>query len=368
MIALIWNQLVDRPVRTILSVLMIAVALVLGLVMKGLSTGVLSEKISRTQGIGADLMVQPPHSSYLIGMGENVLPASVAAKLMAVKGVEAASPVATEVGFTNRFEAAFGIDLASFNRVSGGFHYLRGGPFTGPYTAIVDDIYIRTHHVGLGSHLHILDHTFIVTGIVEHGKGARVYIPLNTLQSLVAPGKCAIVFIKCTSPDLTPVVEQRLRQLDRGALRDYQITRLSDLTSLIATSSIVGLRQFLLVVIVFAAVINFLVVFLGLYVQVLGQTRHIGILRALGATRSYLIGMYLGQALLLAIAGTVLACVFYELTKLIVTSLFPGLSFLLTPGSLLAMVAIAFASALLGAAYPAQRAVGYEPMTALNYE
>lgn len=347
---------------------MIGVALLLGLVIKGLATGVMEEKIHRTEGIGADLMIQPPHSSYILGLGENVMPDSLARKILEVPGVKAATPTATNVSFTNRLEAIFGIDLPTFNQVTGGFRYLRGGPFTGPYTALVDNIYVETHHVHLGSTLDLLNHHFTVTGVVEHGKGARVFVPLKTLQDLLAPGKCAVIFVKCTSPSLDGVVAKRLREFAGGALASYQITPLRELSSLITASSFLGLQQFLLVIVVFAGVINFLVIFLALYVQVLGQTRELGILRALGASRHYMLRMFLGEACLLCLFGGGLSLLLYLLTKTIVLSIYPALHFLLPAKAVLRVAVIALVSAVLGGAYPAYRASASEPITALAYE
>jgi putative ABC transport system permease protein len=365
---LMLRQLLHHPVRMFLSMGMISVALLLGLVMKGLATGVMEEKIHRTEGIGGDLMIQPPHSSYILGLGENVMPDSMAQKILEIQGVAATTPTATNVSFTNRFEAVFGIDLPSFNRVTGGFEFLQGGPFTGPYTALVDDVYIGTHHVKLGSTLDILNHHFTVCGVVEHGKGARVFVPLKTLQGLVAPGKSAVIFVKCASAGLAGAVEKRLREFDGGALSAYQITKMSDLTSLITPSSFLGLRQFLTVVIVFAGIINFLVIFLALYVQMLGQTREIGILRALGASRRYMLNLFLGEACLLCLFGGGLSLILYVLTKTIILSIYPALHFLLPAGSVLRVAAIALASAVLGGAYPAYRASASEPIAALAYE
>jgi putative ABC transport system permease protein len=368
MLKLIFGSLVHHPARTFLCVFMVGVALVLGLVIKGLASGLLTEKIVRTQGIGADLMLQAPRSSYLLGLGRNVLPARVAEKLLEVEGVKAATPVATEASFTNRLEMAFGIDLRTFNEVSGGFRYLAGGPFTGPDTALVDDIYTQTHHVGLGSKITYLNHQFTVCGIVAHGKGARLFVPLATLQSLVAPGKCAVIFIKCSSPEATEGVKEKLEQFQGGALRSYQITAMRDLTTLLTPSSIVGLQEFLVVVVGFAAVINFLVIFLALYTQVLAHTREIGILRALGATRKYIINMVLGEALFLGLAGAGLGLAAYQVSKLILHSLFPGLSFLLPLDFTVEIVAVALASAVLGASYPAYQAARSEPIVVLSYE
>ncbi len=368
MLKLMLRQLLHHPVRMFLSMAMISVALLLGLVMKGLATGVMQEKIHRTEGIGADLMIQPPHSSYILGLGENVMPDSMARKILEVMGVAAATPTATNVSFTNRLEAIFGIDLASFSRVTGGFHFLQGGPFTGPYTALVDNVYVSTHHVGVGSKLDLLNHEFTVSGVVEHGKGARVFVPLATLQSLVAPGKCAVIFVKCTSPDLAGIVQKRLEQFAGGALNGYQITKMNDLTSLITPSSFLGLRQFLLVVMVFAGVINFLVIFLALYVQMLGQTREIGVLRALGASQRYILKLFLGQACLLCLFGGGLSLLLYVLTKAIVLSIYPALHFLLPVRTLFWVAVITLSSAILGGAYPAYRASSSEPIAALAYE
>jgi putative ABC transport system permease protein len=362
------RQLLHHPVRMLLSMVMISVALLLGFVIKGLSNGVMQEKVQRTQGIGADLMIQPPHSSYILGLGENVMPDGLAQKLTEVSGVESAAPTATNVSFTNRLEAVFGIDLPSFSRVTGGFEYLQGGAFSGPYTALVDDVYTRTHNVHLGSTLNILDHRFTVSGVVEHGRGARVFVPLKTLQDLLAPGKCAVIFVKSAPGSPIGEVEKRLRQFAGGALKDYQITRMSDLATLITPSSFIGLRQFLLVIVAFAGVINFLVIFLALYVQVLGQTRELGILRALGASRRYMLRLFVGEACLLCLFGGGLSLILYLLTRTIVLSIYPALHFLLPAGTVLRVGAIALASAVLGGAYPAYRASACEPITALAYE
>ena len=58
-----------------------------------------------------------------------------------------------------------------------------GGPFQGPYDILVDDIYARANHSKVGQTINLLNHDFRIAGIVEHGKGARMFIPLAT-----APG------------------------------------------------------------------------------------------------------------------------------------------------------------------------------------
>jgi putative ABC transport system permease protein len=54
------------------------------------------------------------------------------------------------------------------------FEFLSGGPFQGPNDVIVDDVFANSdkgYHVG--DTITILNHPFRISGIVEHGKGAR---------------------------------------------------------------------------------------------------------------------------------------------------------------------------------------------------
>ena len=108
--------------------------------------------------------------------------------------------------------------------------------------------------------------------------------------------------------------------------------------------------------------------FRALYAQVRGQTRERASLRALGASRRYMLRLFLGEACLLCLFGGGLSLILYLLTRTIVLSIYPALHFLLPVGSILRVVVIALASAVLGGAYPAYRASASEPIAALAYE
>jgi len=86
--------------------------------------------------------------------------------------------------------------------VSGGFHYLSGGPFQGPDDIIVDDLYASSKHLRAGDTVETLNHQFRISGIVEHGKGARKFLPIKTLQELIgAQGKATIFYVKLDDPN-----------------------------------------------------------------------------------------------------------------------------------------------------------------------
>src|SRR5215472_7027503 len=123
---MIFANLVHRPFRTIISVVAIAVEVTLILLIVGLSIGMLNDAKNRQAGIGADIMVQPPNSSLL--MGVNVAPVSIklADRLRKVDHVVAVAPVVAQLNTAGSVEVIDGIDLQSFEAVGGPMRYLAG--------------------------------------------------------------------------------------------------------------------------------------------------------------------------------------------------------------------------------------------------
>ena len=77
---LVWENIRYRPLRTLLSVLLIGVPVMLILTLKGVSTGFMEESKQRSRGIGADIIVRPPGSS-LTGGNSAAMPQAMVAKL-----------------------------------------------------------------------------------------------------------------------------------------------------------------------------------------------------------------------------------------------------------------------------------------------
>src|SRR5688572_33508324 len=82
-----------RPVRTTVSILAVALEVTLILVVVGLTTGISNETGKRIEGVGADIMFQPPNSSILLAMNTATMPATVGDKLAEVEGVKAVAPI-----------------------------------------------------------------------------------------------------------------------------------------------------------------------------------------------------------------------------------------------------------------------------------
>src|SRR5579872_6717844 len=178
-------NLVYRPVRSLISIVAVAVEVILILLIVGLATGMLNDNRERTRGTGADIVVRPPGSSNIIGLTGAPVSIKVADLLRKQPHVVAVSPVTAQFISSGSIEVIYGIDIPSFEAVGGPFRYLQGGPFHSPDDILVDNYFADAHDVRVDQQIELLNHQFRVAGIVENGRGARRFIPIQTMQDLI---------------------------------------------------------------------------------------------------------------------------------------------------------------------------------------
>jgi ABC-type lipoprotein release transport system permease subunit len=181
---LIVNNVRRRPIRTIVSVIAVGVEVALVILIVGLTSGLLQETAKRIEGIGADIMLQPPSASVFLAFSGAPMPIKIGDKLREMKYVKAVAPVLLQFSSSGGVDVIYGIDPQNFRDVSGGFVFLEGHDMVGPDDILMDDWAAKGKNVKVGSIFRLLDHDFHVAGIVEHGKGARLFVPIGTLQDL----------------------------------------------------------------------------------------------------------------------------------------------------------------------------------------
>jgi putative ABC transport system permease protein len=362
---MISHNVMHRPVRTLITVVAVAVEVMLVIIVVGLTSGLLLESAKRTEGVGADVMVQPPSASVFMAFSGAPMPISIGNKLEELEYVQAVAPVLVQFNSVNGLDIVYGIQPDSFNAVSRGFVMLAGGELQDPNDILVDDIYAKGKKIKVGQTLHILEHDFHVAGIVEHGKGARLFVLMSTLQEMSGtPDKASVFFVKCDRSDHTGAVIDEIR----GLLPRYEIRPLKDYISQLTSSNLPGLGAFINVMIGIAVGIGFLVTFLSMYTTIIERTREIGVLKSLGASKTYIVEIILSETALLCIAGGVAGVGLSLLTKMVVLRMFPSLTINITTKWILLAGLIAIVGGLLGAAYPAWLASRKDPVEALAYE
>jgi len=365
-------NLVHRPVRSIISVLAIAVEVTLILLIVGLCIGMLNDTKDRQKGIGFDVMVLPPGSSIFTGMTGAPVSVKVADKLRQVPHVEVATPIVMQMITTGRLEVLDGVvlDPASpndFDRMGRAFHYLQGGPFQGPYDMIVDDLFASQRNAKVGGTFEVMNQKFRICGIVEHGKGARRFVPMATLQDMIgANGKASIFYVKVDDDRNVDQVVAAIKAIP--GMEQYAVRSVGEYTSMMTVENMPGLNQFIDVVIGVSIIIGFIVIFQAMYTAVMERTREIGILKSLGASRLYIANVVMRETFLLSLGGFACGVAFSAVARLALSHKFPVLPIAWDNHWVLRAAVIAVVGALLGALYPALKAARKDPIDALAYE
>jgi putative ABC transport system permease protein len=359
---LLWSNLGVRPLRSALSVLALSLQVFLVLLIVGLTSGVLADWRSRAEGIGADIIVQPPNSSIFFAFSSAVMPESLVETIESLPGVDEVAPVLIVVDQHN-FGVVYGIDYDRFAGLSNGFNFLSGGRFQEANQAIADDLAAQSRKLRVGQTTTLLGHPFTISGIVVHGKGARFFVPIKTAQDIAgADNRVSMFFVR--SKGDTEGVRNELVKL----LPTYKIRSMAEFSTLMTSSNLPELKPFIRSFVLLGMVISFLVVLLTMHTMVIERTRDIGVLKALGSSRLEICGMIVGETLVMVALGVAfgLLCTYSVVGILHRTS--PTLQIAIEGGWIVRAILLTIAGAIAGALYPALRAAQSDPVDALAYE
>jgi putative ABC transport system permease protein len=361
---LVWNNLGVRPLRSTLSVAAMSLQVLLILFVVGLTSGMLQYWRTQQQGVGADIIVQPPNASVLFAFSSAVMPESLGDRIAHLPDVADVAPVliVNAVGEGNMV-IIDGIDYDRYAALSQGFHFLSGKSFGAPNEIIADDLVAHSKHLKVGSVVTLVQHQFVVCGIVMHGKGARFFIPIATAQWIQsAQGRASMFYVRSTgNPDAARAEIVKL-------VPDSKVQLMSEYLTLISSTNLPGIDPFVHTFVGLGVAISFLVVLLTMHTLVLERTREIGILKALGFSKTEVCGLIAVEALVmagLAIAfGLVLTGGIFELLR----HSAPTLSIVIEPVWVLRAIGLTILGAIAGGLYPALRAAASDPVDALAYE
>jgi len=367
----VFKDLFRRKARTILTLLGIAIGVAaivaLGALAQGLKTGF----VAMTRGSQADLVLSQAQSlSALVSSVEETVAGEVRA-LPEVAGVDGMLYTNALIDDSS-YLIVFGYDpegfaIDHFRIVEGQAlaeaRTLRGKPL------ILGRRAAQSMDVQVGDTFRITGSAFRVVGIYETGSGLEdgaAVLPLQEAQTLaLQPHRVSVLYVKLKDPSKAGPLQVRLER------------RFPDLS--VSTSAGFASQEPLFELLdgIAMAVAGLAVVIGGigmtntLFMSVFERTREIGVLRSLGWRRRQVLGLILGEALVLALLGGVAGSGLGVFALVAVSrsgSLLGLFGSQLTPGLFGRALVTVLALGLVGGAYPAWWASRLLPVEALQYE
>jgi putative ABC transport system permease protein len=336
-----------------------------------MANGSLADTASRVAGVGGEILFKNSDSSFMLGVSAATLPLAYAKKIEAMDGVKTVAPILVQMESTGGLTQIWGIEPVSFEAMSGGFTWKQGKMFSTPDEAIVDNRIAADRKLELGGPLNVRGRDFKISGIVESGKGARIILPLETAQEMVGrPGYATLFYVKLADKSLTKGMIDKIKEAFRGEDGElkFDVIDADEWFSMMVASNASLLRIVFNGIVFLGVCIGVLVIFLSMYTTVTERTREIGILRAMGASKSFIVVMVIQESLLLCLVGAIVGVGASYLLTIPLKSMWPTLSILISGSWVIRAAFFALVSGVIGSLYPAYKAASQDPIEALAYE
>ena len=362
---LVTSNIRQRPIRTLVSVAGIALGVSLVMLFTGLARGMSNDLQRRATNVRAELIFMRPGALQLMSNSAN-LDTRYVDRLKAIEGVEDAIPVIRHFSQGSKgigIEQIDGVDWDGYSRMNG-INIVEGRGPQGADEVVIDDKKARDNNFRVGDTFKPLGtKDYRIVGIYTPESGARVKLSLDGMQqALESPGKATFLFVKVRNPEQLQEVAQRIDTTLPGNIIQP--------TAEVFTSfekTIPYLSVFLRVLVGLAAVVSALVVMLAMYTTITERTREIGILKAMGASRGYIVGIIEKEAILISIIGLIAGFAVSLIAGYLIHKTY-GLVFEYSWTWALVAAAIGLVGGILGALYPAWRASNLDAVNALAYE
>jgi putative ABC transport system permease protein len=229
---------------------------------------------------------------------------------------------------------------------------------------IFDERQMREENAKLGDEVEIFGgRKYKIVGVFSPPSGARIKMSLAAMQeALESPGKCTYILVKVKDGVDPTAVAARINE----TLPGNKVNLTSDLI-IDAQDRIPALGTFLRVLVGLGAFVSTIFVLLSMYTTITERRKEIGILKSLGAPKSFIIRAIEGEAFMIGVLGVVVGIVTAFVSSYLIGGAF-DLAFEFSWGWILTAVSIAIIGSLVGALYPAWRASAIDPVEVMANE
>src|SRR3990170_4189708 len=297
------NLLRDRT-RFLLSVLGVAVATVLILLLAGYRSGVYRQATAYLENTPGDVVVAERGIRDFLGTS-SVLPPGVEDAVGSTPGVDRVIPVVSQFVVVERHGRKDGFFLIGYDRVVGGgpWRLADGREPSADAELVIDRTAAQQHGITMGDHVGLLDQEATVVGLSDETTfwaGSIAFAPIATLESLLrTPGLRSFLLV-------TPAAGTTAAELRDRIASDLPGTEVLLKRDIVANDRRLLARVYdapIGIMVAIAFVVGVLVVGLVIYIATVERRREYGALKAVGARNRTLYRVVTVQALIAAVAG-----------------------------------------------------------------
>jgi putative ABC transport system permease protein len=365
MLELVLANLKVRPFRTLISVIGVALGVILVVMFTGLATGMTNDMAKRASNWKAEIVFTRPGAMELTSSNASV-PTAYVDRLMQIEGVESTVPVIRHVASDTSGRWGItqldGVEWAPFAAMND-MSIIEGRPAVASDEIVLDERRLIEDKVNLGDSLKLFGRDYKIVGVFSPPSGARIKMSLSAMQeALEQPGKCTYILVKIKEGQDANAVAKRINE----ALPGNKINLTSDLI-IDAQDRIPALQTFLRVLVGLGAFVSTIFVLLSMYTTITERRKEIGILKSLGAPKSFIIRAIEGEAFMIGVLGVLGGLVTAFFASYAIGRVF-DLAFEFSLGWVATAVGIAIVGSLVGALYPAWRASAIDPVEVMANE
>jgi putative ABC transport system permease protein len=295
------NLLADRR-RLTISVVGVAAAIALILLLQGLWSGFQVQISAYEDNVGADLFVGEPGAANFLGV-PSVLPLETEQAIRGIPGVGGADPIAVRFAVLDLHDRKVFMFLIGSRPggMGGPWELAAGKPARADDEVVIDETVADQHGIGLGDRVEVMGELFRVVGLstgTRSWMAGFVFTTHDAIERLLRmPGTTSYILVRATDSE---AVAGSIR--DRTGLAVLTPKRLGDNDRALLGRIMNGAIG-LMLVISFAA--GTLIVALTVYSAIVERIREYGIAKAMGARGGRLFRIVLGQTLVLSALGAV---------------------------------------------------------------
>ncbi len=365
MLELVLANLKTRPFRTLISIVGVALGVVLILLFTGLARGMSENMAKRAANWKAEIVFTRPGAMELTSSNASVS-TTYAQRLLEIEGVQSTVPVIRYItpDTTGRWgiRQLDGVEWNSFAQMNE-MNIVTGRAPNANDEIVIDERQMADDKLKVGDPMELFgDRKYKIVGVFAPPSGARIKMSLAAMQDALETDKCTYILVKLKDGANVDEVAARINQTLPG--NKINLTR--DLI-IDAQDRIPALNTFLKVLVGLGAFVSTIFVLLSMYTTITERRKEIGILKSLGASKSFIIRVIEGEAFLIGILGVLLGGIVSVAASYLLQNAF-DLQFEFSRNWILTAITIAVGGSLFGALYPAWRASAIDPVEVMVNE